>query len=335
MKQEVFQRQHQPEWEALTQWLKTRSRPRHRDRQRDSEGMPSDVEFPALYRRVCQHLALAERRGYSALLIEQLQDLVHRGHLVLYRPPPPRLHRVVSFFTADFPRLVRSQWRAMSIAAVLFFVPFFLMIGLLQWRPELAHSLFGVEQLAQFESMYDPANSDNRLGRESGSDMVMFGYYILNNVSIGFRTFASGLLFGVGAIIVLVSNGIMIGGVAGHLTAIGYGEPFWRFVVGHSAPELLAIVIAGGAGLQIGFALIAPGRRTRGRALVEAGIIGGKLVLGVFAMLVFAAFIEAFWSSIGWMPNVIKFSVGGLMWLSILLWIARGGRGVEETSDAA
>lgn len=327
MKQELFQSHHAHEWAALEQWLTLRSRPRHRDRVRDAESVSSDLEFPALYRRICQHLALAERRGYSALLIEHLQDLVHRGHLVLYRPPPPHMHRIVHFFAADFPSLVRAQWRAMTVAAVLLFVPLLLMIGLLQWRPELAHSMFDVEQLAQFESMYDPNDRDKRLGRESGSDVMMFGYYIMNNVSIGFRTFASGLLFCLGTIFVLVTNGLVIGGVAGHLTAIGYGEPFWRFVVGHSAPELLAIVISGGAGLQIGMALIAPGRRSRGRALVEAGIIGAKLVLGAFAMLVFAAFVEAFWSSIGWMPNAVKFSVGGLMWLLILLWLLRGGKG--------
>ena len=40
---------------------------------------------------------------------------------------------------------------------------------------------------------------------------------------------------------------------------------------------------SGGAGLQLGFALISPGRRSRGRALVESGILGAKLVFGVFA----------------------------------------------------
>jgi len=332
MRQERFQRQHEPEWTALDQWLRLRGSVRRRDRARDHDALIGDEDFPALYRRVCQHMALAERRGYSSLLIDRLQDLVHRGHLVLYRPPAPRLGRIVYFFTADFPRLVRAQWRAMGVAALLFFVPLMLMIGLLQWRPELAHSIFSYQQLSEVEAMYDPAREGARLGRESGSDLQMFGFYILNNVSIGFRTFASGLLFGIGSIIVLIMNGVMIGGIAGHLTAIGYGEPFWRFVVGHSAPELLAIVISGGAGLQLGMALIAPGRRTRGRALVEAGVIGARLVLGVFAMLVFAAFVEAFWSSIGWMPNVVKFTVGGMLWLLILMWLWRGGRG---RTDAA
>jgi uncharacterized membrane protein SpoIIM required for sporulation len=330
MKQEIFQSRYGQDWLAFERWLDVRTRPRARDRLLESEGVFSDVEFPAAYRRLCQQLALAQRRGYSALLIQRLQDLAHRGHLVLYRPRPPRARRIVDFFSAGFPRLVRSQWRAMAIAALLFFVPLLGSIALLQVRPELVHTLFDPGQLASFENMYDPNSATQKLGRESGSDMRMFGFYIFNNVSLGFRTFASGLLAGVGSIFVLIMNGVIIGGVAGHLTAIGYGDPFWRFVAGHSAPELLAIVIAGGAGLQIGMALIAPGRRTRGRALVEAGAIGARLVLGVFAMLVFAAFVEAYWSSIGWMPAPIKFTVGGLLWLTILLWLWRGGRGRSD-----
>jgi uncharacterized membrane protein SpoIIM required for sporulation len=327
MKQQLFQSRYHDEWIEFERWLDLRARPKSRQRASDGDGVFADSNFPVAYRRLCQQLALAEHRGYSALLVQRLQDLVHRGHLVLYRPRAPRLSRIVDFFTAGFPRLVRSQWRAMAVAALLFFLPLIGSIVLLQFHPELVHSLFDPAQIASFENMYDPASTAERLGRESGTDLKMFGFYIFNNVSIGFRTFASGLLMGIGSVFVLIMNGVIIGGVAGHLNAIGYGGPFWRFVAGHSAPELLAIVISGGAGLQIGMAFIAPGRRTRGRALVEAGAIGAKLVLGVFAMLIFAAFIEAYWSSIAWMPSAVKFTVGGVLWLTILLWLWRGGRG--------
>jgi uncharacterized membrane protein SpoIIM required for sporulation len=332
MKQDVFQQRHEADWRALDEWLKQRQRPRVKDRSLDADGVFGDLEFPAVYRRVCQHLALAQRRGYSVVLIERLQALVHRGHLVLYRPRAPRWQAVANFFGAEFPRLVRQQWRVMYLAAALLFLPMIGLIVLLQYRPELVHSIYDPAQLAQYEAMYNPATAGEKLGRESGSDMKMFGFYIMNNISIGFRTFAAGLLGGVGSMFVLVMNGVMIGAVAGHLTVIGYGGPFWRFVVGHSAPELLAIVISGGAGLQLGFALIAPGRRSRGRALVEAGVIGARLVFGVFALLLFAAFVEAFWSSMGWVPDPVKFGVGGLLWLSILLWLWRGGRGVTHAA---
>jgi len=51
------------------------------------------------------------------------------------------------------------------------------------------------------------------------------------------------------------------------------------------------------------------------------------LCLGVAAMLLAAAFIEAFWSSIASVPAWIKFSVAGVLWTLVLGWLALGGRG--------
>ncbi|HZX81556.1 MAG TPA: stage II sporulation protein M, partial [Lysobacter sp.] len=206
----------------------------------------------------------------------------------------------------------------------------------IQGRPELASALFSPTQLAEWEAMYDPADAARKLGRDGGTDVAMFGYYILNNVSIAFRTFAAGALAAVGSIVVLVTNGLVIGGVAGHLQAVGHGDPFWRFVCGHSSFELTAIVIAGGAGLQIGLRLLAPGRQRRIDALVEGGRRGALLCAGVLLMLVAAAFIEAFWSSIGWMPASVKFPVAALLWLLVGAWLWRGGRGrLPDDGDPA
>ena len=323
MKQERFVALHGKAWDRLQSWLHALDRqPRRTLRQEQA------LDFPAEYRRVCHHLALARGRGYSHEVTDRLQQLVQHGHRVLYRPPPPRWHRVATFLLAGFPRLVRAQWRCMALAAVLFYVPALAILLLLQLRPELAHTFFSSAQLAQFEKMYDPTNP--HIGRSSGTDLQMFGFYVMNNVGIAFRTFASGLVFGVGAVYVLGANGVLIGGIAGHLTAIGYGGPFWRFVAGHSPFELTALVIAGGAGLQLGLTLLAPGRRRRGPALVEAGWVGAQLALGAFAMLLVAAFIEAYWSSIASLPDPLRFGVAGVLWVLVLAWLWRGGRAVRH-----
>ena len=128
----------------------------------------------------------------------------------------------------------------------------------------------------------------------------MFGHYIRNNVGIAFQCFAGGLFFGIGSLFVLAFNGVMAGSVAGYLTWRGYGENFYSFVVTHGAFELTAIVLAGAAGLVLGRALLAPGRRTprrRARARRRRAIV---LVYGIAAMLFVAAALEAFWSSARW-----------------------------------
>jgi len=332
MRQEHFVARHRASWDAFERWLAARGEKTARRRERLAPGALRDEDVPALYRRLCQQLALARRRGYSPQVTARLQDLMQRGHNALYRSPPVRWRAALSFLGGGFPRLVRAEWKCMLASLALFAVPLLGVFFALQARPELVHTIFSPQQLAEWEKMYDPAERTWRIGRDSGSDVAMFGHYIFNNVSIGFRTFASGLLAGVGSALVLAMNGVLFGAVAGHLHQIGYGDTLWRFVAGHAAFELTAIVIAGGAGLRLGLNLLAPGNRRRRDALIEAGRRGGLLCLGVLAMLVAAAFVEAFWSSIGSIPAAVKFSVAGVLWAAVLLWLWRGGR---SGADAA
>jgi uncharacterized membrane protein SpoIIM required for sporulation len=328
MRQEQFVARYQAEWQALEQWLAQRGeRPRQARRQAAHEGL-DDADFPQRYRRLCQQLALARRRGYSPQLVARLQQLMQQGHTLLYRTPRPQWQRALAFLFADFPQLVRSQARSMWVAAALFVVPLVGSFALILWRPELIHLLMDNARIAEFERMYDPASPN--LGRDSGTNWTMFGHYIMNNISIGLRTFAFGLIAGVGTVLVMLFNGVGIGSVAGHLQHIGHGDPFWRFVAGHGAFELTAIVIAGGAGLQLGMKLLAPGRRRRIDALVEGGVIGAKLCVGVATMLLIAAFIEAFWSSIAAIPAWGKYSVAAVLWTTVLVWLWRGGRGAAD-----
>ncbi|HHA2942505.1 TPA: stage II sporulation protein M [Stenotrophomonas maltophilia] len=308
MKQEQFVARYQQEWQELEQWLLLRAGASRRARRKASGLALDDTAVPQRYRRLCQQLALARERGYSPQLVQRLQQLMQQGHSVLYRTRPTRWRAALEFLVADFPLLVRSQARSMWVALAMFALPAIACFVLVQVYPDLIHTLMDNRQIAAMERMYDPAAE--RLGRDSGTDWMMFGHYILNNISIALRTFASGLLAGLGTLLVLLFNGVTIGAVAGH-----------------GAFELTAIVIAGGAGLQLGMKLLAPGRRSRLDALVDGGRIGARLCLGVAFMLLAAAFIEAFWSSIAEVPAWTKFGVAGVLWAGVLLWLWRGGRG--------
>jgi uncharacterized membrane protein SpoIIM required for sporulation len=329
MRQEQFVAKHEASWTQFEAWLDARAdSPRQARADRTWTGLP-DEEMPHAYRRVCQQLGLARRRGYSPAVVDRLQALMQRGHNALYRPPRPGWSRLPRFFLAEFPRRVRAEAGFMWASLACFALPLLAMFAFIRWMPEYAASVFPAEQLSQFEQMYTPTD-DGKLGRDSGTDVAMFGMYILNNVSIGLRTFASGLLAGVGSAFVLVYNGVFFGTFAAHLVNVGLSDPLWRFVCGHASFELTAIVIAGGAGLRLGLGVLAPGRQSRIEALIEGGRRGALIALGVALMLLIAAFIEAFWSSIDAMPAWIKYSVAGVLWAIVLAWLAFGGRGLRD-----
>jgi len=317
MKQEQFEHLHTEEWSKFEGWLKALDSPRQ-------TSAPVDSDYPALYRRICHHLALARKREYSAGLQQRLNHMALEGHQYLYRQKSRVLSRMAHFLLVGFPSRVRSMWAYVLAASVLFFGSWAAIAVAIVIKPDVIFSVLDPINIASMESMYDPAN--DKLGRNSGTDMMMFGYYIYNNVSIGFRTFASGLLFGIGTVFTTVYNGLVIGGVATHLTMIGYGEPFWGFVAGHSSFELLAIVLFSAIGLSLGRFLVAPGRKTRWQAIRDQVVYSMPIFYGATLMLVVAAFVEAYWSSGTLVPVTVKYTVGGSFWFLHLAYFLLLGR---------
>lgn len=320
MKQRTFEQQHQAQWQRLEQWLAELNK---RVYQKSKLEVPV-AQFATEYRQICQQLALAQSRHYTPQLIERLNHLVLQGHQVLYTRHPRFLYQISRFLIQQFPHTVRTEWRLITISTLLFFGSFLLMLICSQFYPDLIYSIASEEQVSDMEKMYNP--QAERIGRESSSDFMMFGFYIFNNISVAFRTYASGLLFGIGSIFFILFNGIFIGSIAGHLTQIGYTETFWSFVAGHSAPELSAIVIAGAAGLKLGLALLMPGRYQRLYALRLAAQQGLPLVYGLIFLLICAAFIEAFWSSSTHIAPWVKYSVGLSLWGILITYLTLGGR---------
>ncbi|HKQ28908.1 MAG TPA: stage II sporulation protein M [Burkholderiales bacterium] len=308
MKQTPFEAAHAQEWALFEQYLENRK-------------SFDPAEMPQRYRRLCQSLALANDRHYSPTLVDRLNRLALHGHHALYQNRRRQTQRVVEFLLGGFPALVREEWRLVLAATLLFFGPLLGLIAVLQLFPEFVHYLLTPGQIASFHEMYDPAA--RRLGmREADTSIFMFGFYIWNNVRIGFQTFAGGLAFGVGSIWFLASNGVVIGAVAGYLTQIGYSQTFWSFVAGHSSFELLAIVLSGAAGLRLGMALIAPGKLTRKAALMAAARPAVRMMYGAALMFFIAAFVEAFWSPLTEVPYAAKIGAGIGGWVVLLAYFA-------------
>lgn len=314
MKQDAFEARFVPRWDRLETWIATLEN--RKEREQDAELVRQiGKEFPAAYREVCHHLALAKARRYSLALQSRLNRLALTGHRQLYRTRTPVLTLIGRFLVHEFPACFRRHWKPIAWSAVLLYLPALLMAFAISIDSELLYSLMSPRDVATMEEMYDPGN--DVLGREraSDTDVMMFGYYIHNNVTIGFQVFAGGLIFGIGSVFYLVFNGLFFGAVGYHLSSIGFAQPFWSFVSGHSSFELTAIVIFGGLGLAIGYRAIAPGRQRRWQAIAEQARDGMALIYGGTLMLFAAAFVEAFWSSTTWPPPLVKYAVGVAFWV--------------------
>jgi uncharacterized membrane protein SpoIIM required for sporulation len=318
-----FEQLYGAEWSELESQLASIMSGRAR---RDGREPIRGERVAELYRRACEQLALARARNYPRYLLDRLDRITADGHQVIYQRREFGLSRLKHMFLRDFPQAVRALAPYVWVSAGLFLLPMLLFGWLVYQRPELILSVVGASDAAEWEAMYSDAADSIGRTRDANTDWTMFGYYIQHNISIAFQCFAAGILYCVGSMFFLVFNGVMIGGVAGYLTERGYSGTFYSFVVTHGAFELTAIVLAGAAGLRLGYALLAPGRQTRLQSLTGAARESMVVIYGVIVMLLIAAAVEAFWSSARWLPLTLKYGVAALCWIGVIAYLTLQGR---------
>jgi uncharacterized membrane protein SpoIIM required for sporulation len=282
--------------------------------------------FLFLYRTACEHLALAQARGFPAPLVSRLSAVTARAHQIVYRQTDLGLGRIGRTLMHTFPAMVRAHRWYVLVAALVLMVPAFALGYAVAHRPDLILSMADSSTAEEFGRMYDPANPAIGRLRDAGTNWMMFGFYIANNIGIAFQCYVSGILFGVGSLYYLAFNGAFGGAVAGYVTSIGYARTFFPFIATHSAFEVTAIVLSGAAGLRIGHAVLLPGRLLRAASLQLAARETSVIIFGSAVMLVVAAAIEAFWSSAAWVSPTSKLSAAAGCWTLVALFFLRRPR---------
>jgi uncharacterized membrane protein SpoIIM required for sporulation len=282
--------------------------------------------FLDLYRMCCEHLALAQARGFPAYVIERLSIVTARAHQIVYRQSEFGLARVIRILTDTFPRTVRANWKYVLTAAALLMLPAIAIGVATYFRPDLILSVVDSRVAAEFEQMYGPAAKSIGHMRDSGDDWSMFGFYIMNNVGIAFQCYVTGVLFGLGSVFFLIWNGVYMGGIAGYVTARGFGATFFSFIVTHSAFEITAIALCGAAGLRLGRSILFPGRMMRLVSMQIAARDTSSIVFGSAVMLIIASAFEAFWSSATWVLPTAKYACAAACWTLVLLFFLRRAR---------
>jgi uncharacterized membrane protein SpoIIM required for sporulation len=282
--------------------------------------------FLLLYRAACEHLALAEARGFPAPLISRLSAVTARAHQIVYRQTDLGLGRIGRTLMHEFPAMVRAHRWYVLVAALLVTVPAIALGFAVAHRPDLILSLADGAAVEEFGRMYDPANSAIGRLRDAGTNWMMFGFYIANNIGIAFQCYVSGIAFGIGSLFYLAFNGAIGGAVAGYVTSLGFAGTFFPFIATHSAFEITAIVLSGAAGLRIGRSVLLPGRLARVASLQLAARETGVMIFGSAVMLVIAAAIEAFWSSAAWVSPIAKLTGASGCWILVAIFFLRRPR---------
>jgi len=183
-----FEERYQGEWNELESALD-----RLLNRKKAAKNAPpvQGERVAMLYRRACEHLALARARSYPAYLLDQLERLTADAHQVIYQRREFGMEAIRRFLSVDFPRTVRADARYVWLSAALLYIPTLIIGWLVYRRPDLILSVVDARTAAMFDQMY--SQSATAVGRAAQGDWVMFGFYIRHNIGIAFKCFAGGI----------------------------------------------------------------------------------------------------------------------------------------------
>jgi uncharacterized membrane protein SpoIIM required for sporulation len=304
---ESYIARHRPEWEQLEQ----RSRGGGGALARSSG--PQLSEVIRLYLRASAQLAEVQTTYPGSELESYLNGLVARAHGAIYSASPRSFAAALRFFAVRYRQAVRRTVPyILAAAAVLAGVA----LATQLWVALSPEAQAGVVPPFAREAA-DRAGTGGRVGIPPPELSTLI---LVNNVGVAFASFAFGIGLGIGTIYVLVKNALLLGMLAGAFQAAGHAGAFWALILPHGLLELTAICIAAGSGLRMGWSLIDPGDRPRGRALAEESRDAVLVVVGVIPAFVIAALIEGFLTRSP-LPDGIEIAAGAAVALAYVLFL--------------
>ncbi|MFA9428594.1 stage II sporulation protein M [Egicoccus sp. AB-alg2] len=292
-------------------------------------GRLSDAELDELVRlhlRVSSQLSTVRVRYRDPGLAAQLSGLVARSGAVVHGSRARSLGTFAEAVVVTFPAAVWHARRAILVATIVFVAGF------------AAVAVWLANSPAAFEAALPEAARQAYLEEEfeayySAEPGTTFAARVFtNNAAVGALAFGSGIAAGVPTLAILLFNGVNVGVAAGLFHAAGDAARFWGLILPHGLLELTAVFVAGGAGLQLGWTLVAPGDRTRREALAEEGRRSIVIVIGLVLVFLVAGLLEGYVTAAPW-PTWARVGTGAAVWAAFLAYVgvlgmraARAGR---------
>lgn len=258
------------------------------------------LELGRLYRRHVVLLARERQKGDDPEAIRHLNALCVRAYSVLYAnsDESSAWRRATA---EDVARLVSRCWPAILAAWTLLFLGLLVGAALVRQDPDSIHA-FVPSQLGYDAELIDRLATSSE-AREAfllradltATQRAIFGSTLFaHNTRVGLLSFAAGILGGVPTALLQLYNGITIGAFTSVFLADPWPLPYLAWLLPHAIPELTAISLCAAAGLMLGAAVVAPGRKGRTRALRSALAPTIFLVGCAIPLFLAAAFVESF-----------------------------------------
>lgn len=227
---------------------------------------------------------------------------------------------MIRFFTRDYWRLVAERPVALVAAFVLLFGPAVLSGGWALASPGAASGLVPAE--------FRPATQSERPWRDltPGEQAAFTTAVFTNNIQVTLVAFAGGVTLGVVTGLMLIFNGITLGAVGGLMIGAGNWRGFLELVTGHGVLELSCILVAGAAGLRLGWAIVSPGYRTRGESVRLEARKSVAIALGTAPWLVAAGIVEGNRARLAEAGVGVDLAVGiviGVVFWALVVWRGR------------
>jgi uncharacterized membrane protein SpoIIM required for sporulation len=276
-------------------------------------------EAVRLYQRTSGHLSYARTYFADPALVARLTTLVGRSGTLVYGSRPRTFRNVGRFFTVTFPAAVWDARRFVVVSAALTLAP---AVAVAVW---LANSPKALDATAPAALRQAYLTHDFASYYSSQPSAQFAAQVTTNNIQVAFFAFAGGILLGSLTVFILVNNGANVGAAAGLFAAAGQQPRFYGLILPHGLLELSSVVVAGAAGLSLGWAIVSPGDRTRTEALTHRGRQAVTIVLGLVLTFLVAGTIEGFVTGSS-LPTAARVGIGVVVEAVFVTYIVVCGR---------
>lgn len=271
-------------------------------------------ELAFLYRQVAADLSALRQDPTARTRTAELNSLLARAHSIIYSRKRSGWRIVRDFLWCDYPRLFRQLLPYVLASLILFLAGGVLGALMTLVRPEFMRTLLGPQMVHTIEQGKMWTESLTSMSPQASS------FITTNNIGVTFAAFAGGILGGLGTLYLIAFNGILMGVVGAACQQHHMSLSLWSFVAPHGSLEIPAILIAGAAGMRLGYGILFPGIYTRRYSIVIAGSEAVRLLAGTIPMLICAGIFEGFFSP-SHAPVALKFAVAAVLFSLLIAWL--------------